>query len=399
MRLDHLADRACETKYVRVLHVIDTLGGGGGAEHALRLQLPELARRGIDSHVVCLRSRGGPLAEWVSNEGTPVTVLDAKSRLDRARQLRSVIKATEPHLVHATLFESCLASRLATPRNVPLLNSLVNTSYVPLRMEASGRAIAAKYRLVRLVDRLTAGRADHFHTLTAAVVEEAQQALGIPPGKITVIPRGRSSTAMGERSKERQDRVRSDLGLSPEDLVVLNVGRQDLQKNQVGLVRSFAEVREQTPNAVLVIAGREGTSTQEINAQVDALGLCDAVRLLGYRTDVADLMAAADVFAFPSLFEGLGSVLVEALALGLPIVASDVPAIREVLDDGRAGRLVAVQDDAALTEALVAILYDGEAREALGTRGNARFRERFELDKVVDATVELYERLAGGPGR
>lgn len=380
---------------VKVLHVIDTLGRGGGAEHALYIQLPELAQRGVESRVVCLRSRQGPLAQRVAEEGTPVIVLDAANAPAQIAQLRRVIREFAPDLVHATLFDSCITSRLAVVGlGVPLLNSLVSTSYSPVRVERLG-AVGWKRKIVQGVDRVTSVNVDHFHALTNAVGRDTGKALGISPERMTVIPRGRSRDALGQRTPERRARVRAQLGLADTDLVFVNVGRQDPPKGQPLLVDAFARVHVHFPHAHLVIAGKEGGASGALSEAVARSGSSGNIHLLGHRTDVADILSAADVFVFPSFYEGLGSALLEAMALELPIIASDAPAIQEVLDSGRAGLLVPTGDVAALAEAMVTLGTHADRRAELAASGYQRFSEDYELETVVDSTVRLYERLVG----
>lgn len=384
--------RPATIRCMRVLHVIDSLGGGGGAEHALRIQLPELARRDVTSEVVCLKSRSGPLADLVRQEGTPVTILRPGSRLSQAKALRRFLEIFKPDLVHATLFESCLLSRLATPRAVPLLNSLVSTSYAPVRVERLG-ASPVKRRLVWLVDRATVHLVDHFHVLTKAVRSEARTVLGVSADKITVIPRGRSAVTLGVRSDERRHEVRAKLGIDTQTPLLINVGRQEPPKGQAALVRAFAHVRMELRDAVLLIVGREGNASMDLAQAVSELGLPDSVRVLGYRSDVADLVSASDLFVFPSVYEGLGSALIEAMGVGTPIVATDIPAVREVLADGSAGRLTKPGDLDMLARTILELIGDPTARAELAHRGSQRFQQAYTLGAVVDQTAELYCRL------
>lgn len=381
-----------KNRCVRVLHVIDSLGGGGGAEHALRVQLPELRKLGVDSQVVCLRHRAGPLASLVRSEGTPVTVLPPGGRLTQGRALREVIRHAEPDLVHATLFESCLLSRVATPRAVPLLNSLVSTSYARVRTDVLG-APRIRRLIVQYVDWATSRRVTHFHALTQAVRDEASRVLGISAKKVTVIPRGRSIAALGARSENRRTRVRAELDIDPAGILIINVGRQEPPKGQVELVKAFQRVLEELPTATLLIVGREGTSSAELSDTVQALRLADSVRVLGYRTDVPDLVAASDVFVFPSYYEGLGSALLEAMALETPILASDIPAVLEVLADGEAGRTYRVGQRDELAEALIDLASDPVAQSEYARRGLKRFRENYTLNSVVKQTFDLYQSL------
>ena len=121
----------------------------------------------------------------------------------------------------------------------------------------------------------------------------------------------------------------------------------------------------------------------------------DSVRLLGHRDDVPDLLAACDVFAFPSLYEGLGSVLIEAMALEAPIVASDAPAIAEVLEGGVVGRVVPRGDSSAFACALLDFAHSPQTRASYAAIGRQRFENSYELSAIADRTLEMYRTAVG----
>jgi glycosyltransferase involved in cell wall biosynthesis len=139
--------------------------------------------------------------------------------------------------------------------------------------------------------------------------------------------------------------------------------------------------------------GRDGGMTPELHAIVDRLGLGEPVMFLGLRDDVPELLCAADVFVFPSRWEGLGSVLLEAMALEAPIVATDIPPIREaVAGDGAVASLVPVEDEAALAGAVVETLGDRAGSAERAAAGRRRFLERFTISPVADGMVAFYRR-------
>lgn len=380
---------------MKVLHVIDALGPGGGAEHSLATLLPRLRDRGIDSSVVCLWNRVGGLQQKLLDDGFDVEVLRPGPWVSHVVSLRRFVRAQAPDLVHATLVDSCLLARVALMGlGIPLLNSLVNTTYDPIRSRALGIP-SWKLRLLQAVDSFTARHlADHFHAISDAVRVEAVEVLGIDPATISVIPRGRDATALGEREVARRLAVRAGLGIDADAPVVLNVGRQDNQKNQPELIRAFVGVHKRYPSAVLLIAGRPGNASEHINEVISAVGAQDSVRILGHRDDIADLYVAADIFALPSLYEGLGCSLLEAMALGTPIIGSDAPAIREVLGDGAYGVVTPRGDTGCLTDAISELLGAPTYAATLATKARRRYLEKYELGEVVEATIALYNSVA-----
>jgi glycosyltransferase involved in cell wall biosynthesis len=319
--------------------------------------------------------------------------------IGRVRELRRLIADERPHLVHTTLFESSVAGRLAAVgKPVRIMSSLVNTPYDPVRLQ-DPKIRAGRMRLVRLFDSWTARLlTSHFHAITGAVKDAAVATLGIPADRITVIERGRDPDRLGQPSRERRRRARQSLGLEEDDEVLVNVGRQEYQKGQRYLLEAVPRLLANHPRLVLLIAGRDGHATAELQRTHRELELGGRVRFLGHRSDVPDILAAADVFVFPSLFEGLGGSVIEAMALGLPVVASDIPALREVVADGANARLVSPGSSRALAQAIAGLLDDENQRRGFGERSRAIFEERFTLERSTSRMIALYERLTATSG-
>jgi glycosyltransferase involved in cell wall biosynthesis len=379
---------------MKVLHVINALGMGGGAEHSLATMLPRLRDRGVHSSVVCMIPREGGLQASLREQGFRVDVLPARTWVGRVGAMRRAIRAASPDLIHATLLTACFVTRAAAVGlGVPQVNSLVSTPYDPVRTTELGIR-RWKLRLLRIADGVSARHlANHFHAISHAVRQEAVEVLGIDPKQVTVIPRGRSAESLGERSAERRRAARQRLGLAEDIPVLLNVGRQDHPKAQDQLIRAFARLRSDRSDAVLLIAGREGAASPGIRRALEETGVGDAVRLLGHRSDVADLYVASDVFVFPSLFEGLGCSLIEAMALATPIIGSDAEAVSEVLGGGEYGILVPRGDDAGLALAMARLLADPQLRQDLARRGHERYREVYDLERVTDSMLEMYRAV------
>lgn len=379
---------------MKVLHVIDALGVGGGAEHSLAEMLPLLREAGVDSEVVTLFPREGGLQQRLIDLGFGIRCIGDRSWAGRVRALRREIRTQQPDIVHATLYNACLVTRLAcVGSDVVQLNSLVNVSYDPIRIEQLG-VPRWKLRIARTIDAWSARiLGQHFHAITDAVRREATEVLRIPDERIVVIPRGRTAPERDSTGTVRRA-MRAELGIDDGAPVLLTVGRQDRQKGHEILVRAFAQVLDARPDAVLLVAGRAGDATPDIESTVASLRLGDQVRLLGHRTDVACLHEAADVFVFPSLYEGLGGSLLEAMSMGSPIIASDAPAIAEVLGDGQYGWLVPRGEIGPLAAAVESLLSDGDRRHSLAQRATTSFHERYETNKVVAATLAHYQSLA-----
>ena len=175
--------------------------------------------------------------------------------------------------------------------------------------------------------------------------------------------------------------------------MIVTVGRQEYQKGQTYLIAAFERVAKEYPEALLLLAGRRGYESGAIDAAIARSKFGDRIRSLGHRDDLPDVLAACDIFAFPSLYEGLGGAVIEAMALGLPVVSSDLPAVREVVEDGASALLVPRADKSAMGSALLRLVDDREMRHRFGARGQELFDTRFTLDQSIDRTVALYEGL------
>ena len=377
---------------IRVLFVINQLGPGG-TERSLADLIAGLGPHGVEASVACLRATAAAFQADARVE-CPVEVLPGRGILAKARHLRKALASSPPDLVHTMLFEADLVGRLAAAgTGVPVLSSLVNTGYEPVRFRDPNIS-RLRLRAVQILDAVT-GRllTTHFHALTGAVKDSAVRRLRLPPDRITVVPRGRDTRRLGAPSAERRDRARRALGLAPEDEVVVNVGRQDYQKGHRYLLEAAALLAPERPRLRVVVAGKEGRMTPELRRLLADRRLEGTVRFLGNRSDVPEVLAAGDVFAFPSLYEGIGGAVIEAMALGLPVVCSDLPPLREVVDEGESALVVRPEDPPALAAALARILDDPELARRFGRQGREAFLERFSLERGTAEMARLYRAL------
>lgn len=381
-----------------VLYLIDSLVPAG-AEQSLVALAPEYARLGVRLDVAYLVDRPG-LQRELAAAGARVDLV-AGGRLGALREIRRLLVERRPDLLHTTLFESDVLGRAASVRTgVPAVTSLVSDSYGPAHVHDPGLR-AWKVRGAQLVDAVTARQAVRFHAITRYVAEVCSARLRIPAGRIDVIPRGRDPARLGTRSAERRRSVRAALGVDETTPLLLAVARQERPKGIDRLLDALPSVAASHPGVRLLVAGREGHQSTELRERVAALGLGDRVRFLGVRDDVPDLLCGADAFVLPSRWEGLGGVLLEAMALETPIVASDLPAVREIVEDGVSGSLVDAGDAGRLGGAIVEVLDDRPAAGARAGRARSVFLERYTVDRVAEAMVAFYERALAmsAPGR
>lgn len=373
---------------MKVLHVIPGLGGGGGAERSLQALAPHLCNH-IELHVAFFEQREH-LRAGLEAAGVVSHPLYATSRRSRLESLDTVIRVIDPDLVHTTLLEADLVGRAsAVRRRVPVVSSLVNVSYERQQFEGDGFKRGARRMAIWAADVATARTVVAFHALTDHVANTMSRRLLIPRSRITVIPRGRGPAQLGERSSERRSSARSVFSIGEAPFVVA-AARHERQKGLDVLLRAVPIILQKMPEARFAIGGRNGLETDSLLLLARELAIEHRIQFIGPRDDVAELMCAADVWCVPSRWEGLGGILVEAMALEVPVVASDIPPIREVAGPVPVFDLVTPGDPAALAEGIVRVLQDPVTAQRRAEAGRARFLEHFTVERTAEQTLEFF---------
>jgi glycosyltransferase involved in cell wall biosynthesis len=254
-----------------------------------------------------------------------------------------------------------------------------------------GRSLSRMFlQMEKLLGRIT-------HHQIALTPEEGKDYLNLGVAKsnnISVIHSGVDLNCF-KRSKTKSNPRRNELGIPPDSLVVGYVGWLIPIKGVTYLVNAMAEVVQRHPNSLLVLVGKgdeKGEEEIKLSKQVENLGIADNVRFLGWRPDVNEIMGCFDIFVLPSLNEGMGRVLVEAMSAGLPIVASRVGGIPDLLKDGENGLLVPPANAGALEQAISDLLSDKDRRKRMGETGKKMCRP-YSIEAMVDKIDNLYSRL------
>lgn len=375
---------------MQVLYLIDSLSPGG-AEHSLAALAPHLGDRDVRLTVGYLSEREGLRARIESHGIRVVSLSGSGGRRGAFSRARHLVAHLRPDLVHTTLFEADLLGRPAARlAGVPVVTSLVNDAYGPAHL---GDQALRRWRVhaAHLADAATAQLAVRFHAISRQVAAAMTTRLALPASKVDVIYRGRDPRVLGVRDEERRARTRTALGVDRDTPLVLAAARQEHQKGLDILLEAFPRVRQQLPRAQLVIAGREGNQTDKLHAQAARRELAGAVRFLGARTDVPDLLCAADVFVLPSRWEGLAGVVLEAMALRTPIVTSALPAVAEAVDEHSA-LLVPPERPLALTRAIITVLSDESGAALRAAAAHTRFHAHFAIDGIADQMAAFYRR-------
>lgn len=359
----------------RVLHLHKITGVGGSERHLLTL-LPALRERGVDARFLGLDVAGSDAPRFyaaLDAAGVPHRsvrcTFDANPRM--AADVIRAIGAEQPDLLHTHLVHADLYGALAaTLLRLPVVSSRHNDD----------RYLLGAFRHV---DRVFARPARRIIAISDAVHRFLVRA-GLPPGKILTIHYG-----LDELPAAHSEVQPADLGIPSDAPVVLAIGRLTAQKDHPTLLEAFARVRAEHPRAMLVILGI-GPLEEETRRLVSQLGLEGAVLLPG-RLEIRDWLGRANVFVHTSRWEGFGLVLLEAMLAALPIVATRVSAVPEVVADGETGLLFDPGDEAGIGEALGRLLADPARARQLGTAGLARARTQFSVARMADRTAAVYE--------
>ncbi len=213
----------------------------------------------------------------------------------------------------------------------------------------------------------------------------------VHPQKIVVIPNGVELPDLQGRETARRA-VCAEFDLAPDANVLLSVGRLTRQKGHTYLLDALPDVLRAYPNTLLLAVG-DGDLRQPLQEQARRLGLENAIRFTGMRADVPRLLLAADLFVFPTLWEGMPNALLEAMAYRLPCVASAIPEVQEVMVHGESGYLFPARQSAPLAQALITLLSDAALRQRLAQGSRAVVEKRYSVAGMWEAYAGLFEQL------
>lgn len=351
----------------------------GGAERAMTSLALGLNRRRWAPLVVNL-SADGALAGVIRDAGLPVASLGL-GRRSLARGvvgLAGVLRRHRPLLAQSFLFHANVLTRLAAPA--------AGSPWVLGGLRVAERRKGWHLTLDRLTGRMACGSV----CVSEAVRRFSVERGGLDPDRLTVIPNGVDLNRLDVPSADR-----ASLGVSQDAFLALAVGRLDEQKGLFDLLEAVALAATDAPGLRLAIVG-EGPLRGRLEAEVVARPeLAGRVRLLGRRDDVPALMRAADLLIHAAHWEGMPNAVLEAMAAGLPVVASAVEGIDELVASGETGWVAPPRDPAALARGVVAAAADREASARLGAAGRRRVAESFATARMVGRYDALWSAVLG----
>ncbi len=367
---------------ISVLHFSNEGVRSGAEEHMLTL-LRGLDRKYFRVHVVCRAELAEKLRPDLPADVEVVPLcLQKPSQVGAAFHFARVLRQHRVDILHSHLFYASLfASPIGCLCRVPLI---LETPHV--REQWRRGWFKSRY----VVDRFVGRFVDYYIAVSEANARYLVEEKGLPPEKIVVIHNGCDLERFDPGRPASRDLKRS-LGFDERDPVLIAVARLEPQKGHSVLLNALPLVRRDFHRVRLVCVG-EGSLRDDLEKQARALGLEEFVRFVGYRSNVPDWLALADITVLPSLYEGLPLAAIESLGAGKPVVATSVDGTPEVVADGRTGLTVPRGDAQRLAGAICRLLSDPELCRSLGRAGRQWVVERFSQQRQVQETQELYLR-------
>jgi glycosyltransferase involved in cell wall biosynthesis len=357
---------------MKVLFVGPKLAAGG-AERQLSILLPGLRNRGIDARLIALDG-AGPFAESLQRSGVPLDVVFMRHQADLPSLLRSeLLRRFAPDaVVSRSVSGLYVGHAVARWRHASHIHNDHRGAGLPLtrRREAMARLIA------RRIDRVIVVSADQ---------APGWLARGYPAARIVVVANGVEAPTVPESKLD----IRRELGISDSAVVALLVAALRPEKDVAAFVRAVLLARETHSELIGLVAG-EGPDRPD----VEAASMGDpAIRLLGHQADIARLLKAADIFVLASRYEAVPMAILEAMAAGLPVLATSVGGIPDVVLHGESGLLVAPGDVDAMAMSLSELAANRDLRAAMGAQGARRQRERWSADVMVEGYARVLDEV------
>ena len=381
---------------IRVLH-IHTLPIISGSGINTFLTMEGMDKNRYDVELAC--APGGRLVDLVRDHHMKVRPfphlvqpLNPLQDLLALAQLLVFLRRTPYHIVHThnskAGFIGRLAARLAA---VPVVVHTVHGFAFHDQEPPWRRA------LFRDLERLAARWCDRMIFISQPLIDWACRQHLVHPGKIVKIYSGIAVDQFQPADAKKKTRIRRTWGLGPRERVIGIVSKLWEGKGHLTLLRAFREVKREIGNARLVIVG-EGYLLDSLREAVEGLGLADSVLFTGFQMDVSEIIATFDVAVLPSFFEGMGRVLLEAMAMEKPVVASRVGGIPDLVEDGVNGRLIPPGRVPELAGALKEILQDRALARRMGKKGRKRVTGEFSAAGMVQSIEEVYRECLTGKG-
>ncbi len=329
-------------------------------------------------HEVCVASMGplGPVADILSDTGIDVRSCEASAAYDMlaVQSLSQIISGADPDLIHSFLFHANIACRIAC-----LLSGFDHR-----RLICEIQTVEIERRWHLIVDGWTQCLCRWIVGNSPSVIEHLRGAGRIERDRLRLIWGGVDVEALDGAVPVPLTQLQVPSG----DPVIAWVGRLDPIKGLDVLIRAVAEASKHCPLLLLIVG--EGELRSQVEDWVQGSGIADRIHMLGRRDDVASILKSADLFAFPSRTEGLPNALLEAMAVGLPIITTDAPGCRDLIQNERTGIVVPVDDHHRMAEAMLRVLGDAPLKVRLSQAAREHIWRNFRQERSFRQYAQLY---------
>ncbi len=362
----------------KILHIIQSLDNGG-CENMLLRTLPRL--QDFDHTIITLKEPG-TLAPLCTSAGIPTKTARCNGLLDipGIRRLRALVQTEQPDIVLTYLFHADMIGRLAlhNATTAPIIPFLRTTYNHP------------KYLVARLLEWLTKPLVKQYLANSEAVKNFYTKHLGVHLKKITVIPNGIDIAYFESITPDPE--LRKSLGITPDDFTLICVANLHINKGHRYLLEAFENIHKELPNVHLLIVG-DGVERDNLKNQLRNYDSQSNISFLGHRTDIPELLKISDLFILPTLFEGQSNALLEAMASGIPVITTDIPENRVMIEDGVGGILVPPQNPSALSQAIQNLYINQELRKSFSFTSKKTIYDLFSLEKTANAFQKFLTTL------
>ncbi|NOZ64541.1 MAG: glycosyltransferase [Caldiserica bacterium] len=369
---------------IKVLRVLPSLEMGG-VEKTLISLLPELKKKGLDIKV-CTLYRKDILAEELEKLGIKVVNIGMRSRMDvdfkytrGVVSLANFIRKGKFDIVHTHLY------RANTPGRIAAI-----LARAPVIIANEHNVDSWKNAAQRRMDRVLARFTDKIIAVSKRVKEFYVEEVGLPEEKIEVIYNGVDLNRF--EKKVDKEKKREELAIPENSLLIGTVGRLQPQKDHKTFLKAASLILKKFPRAHFIVVGG-GSLRKELESFAKAIGIEKNVHFLGERKDIEKILPLMDIFVLSSTREGFPITLLEAMACGIPVVATSVGGCPELVKEGETGFLVAPRNPGFLGERVVHLLKNQALREKIRRKAKKR-AELFTIEKMAERTLAIYSRLA-----
>jgi glycosyltransferase involved in cell wall biosynthesis len=316
--------------------------------------------------------------------------ISPKADYRSACSVADVLRDVRPDIVHMHGNKAAVVGWMAS--HMRTIKHMVTTVHnFPSNLNPSSRY----YPIAQRANRVILNRADHLIAVSTELRRCLEDEVGVGSSKITVIPNGIDPAHWEVFRGNGSVEVKNTLGLSEDAILLGTVGRLVPFKGHSILLQSIAMIAENHPNVYLLIIG-DGPLRRDLETEAVELGISERIKFLGFVDEPGRYMAALDIFVLPSIKEPFGIVLLEAMALGLPVVSTNGGGVPDIVEDGISGLLARPGDAESLAKAVERMLADRDLRETFAQTGLQLVNKNFTIKSMADKTFAAYSNLLTG---